>query len=86
MATMSGHSSRRTVAYPRRMKCIKCENEAQAVCQFCGRAVCADHIEERRFVSGYSTKAGVWNFMDTAVKVEDAVSCGVCHPEYFSTG
>lgn len=64
------------------MKCIKCEKEARAVCQFCGRAVCAEHISERRFVCGFTSVGGLFSFKDNAFSVEDAVWCGLCHPEY----
>ena len=67
------------------MKCIQCEDEARAVCQFCGRAVCAAHIRQERFVSGFSAKMGFWNMNENAVKVDDAVWCGLCHPEYQTT-
>ena len=58
------------------------ENEARAVCQFCGRAVCEVHIQEQRFVTGFASFGGIWSLKDNAVSVEDAVWCGVCHPEY----
>jgi hypothetical protein len=67
------------------MKCIECEQDARAVCQFCGRAVCESHIQTRRFVSGFSGKAGFWNMGQNAVSVEDAVWCGKCKPEYHGT-
>ena len=64
------------------MKCIKCEKEARAVCQFCGRAVCEEHLQQKRFVSGYTSIGSIWSTTDNAVSVEDAVWCGECHPEY----
>lgn len=67
------------------MKCIKCEEEASAVCQFCGRAVCAKHIEQQRFVSGFTSVGGLWSFKDNALSVEDAVWCGICHPSFQRT-
>lgn len=67
------------------MKCVRCGAEAVAVCKFCGRAVCEDHIQSGLFVSGYSAKGGFWNMQDNAVRVADAVSCGICHPEHRST-
>ncbi|MHB1034824.1 MAG: hypothetical protein ACYC35_11145 [Pirellulales bacterium] len=68
------------------MKCIHCDNEARAVCQFCGRAVCQDHLREQTFFSGYSTKMGWWTANKSAVRIDDAVWCGRCHPEHLSTG
>ena len=67
------------------MKCIECGSDAVAICQFCGRAVCQEHVKTKLFVSGYSGKASFWNLADNAVRVEDAVHCGVCHPEYRTT-
>ena len=67
------------------MKCISCDGDARAVCKFCGRAVCTEHIQKKRFVSGFSAKMGFWDFRENAVKVDDAVWCGECHPEYQST-
>ena len=64
------------------MKCIKCEKEARAVCQFCGGGVCAEHISEQRFVTGYTSVGGLLSLKDNALSVEDAAWCGVCHPEY----
>jgi len=67
------------------MKCIKCEEEARAVCQFCGRAVCKQHIQKRRFMIGNTTK-GAMSMGGNALSVEDAVWCGECKPEYHQTG
>ena len=64
------------------MKCIKCDEEANAVCQFCGRAVCKEHILQQRFVTGFTGAGGILSFKDNAVAVEDAVWCGLCHLEY----
>ena len=67
------------------MKCIQCEEAARAVCQFCGRAVCDKHIDQKRFVSGFTSVGGMWSFKDNAFSVEDAVWCGTCHPEYHAS-
>ncbi|MDD5350765.1 MAG: hypothetical protein PHQ12_11195 [Chthoniobacteraceae bacterium] len=67
------------------MKCIHCEEEAQAVCQFCGRAVCKKHLSTGRFVSGFTSVGGVLSFTNNGVSVDDAVWCGLCHPEYRRT-
>lgn len=65
-----------------RLNCIKCENEARAVCQFCGRAVCKDHIQAQRFVSSFASFGGILSVNDNALSVDDAVWCGVCTPQY----
>jgi hypothetical protein len=67
------------------MKCIQCEKEARAICQFCGRAVCEDHISKQRFVSGYTSSGGILSFTDNGVSVPDAVWCGQCQPEFHRT-
>ena len=67
------------------MKCISCDKEAQAICKFCGRAVCADHISEQRYPSGFANKAGWWSPQPNGVAIRDAVWCGFCHPEFSGT-
>lgn len=64
------------------MKCAKCGEEAAAICKFCGRAVCKEHIETKVFMSGYTAWGGMLSSTDNAVRVEDAVWCGNCHPIY----
>ena len=68
------------------MKCITCEAEAYAVCKFCGRAVCRDHMQEKRYASGFTRFLGfVFRPKEKdGVVVPDAVWCGRCHPEYYS--
>lgn len=67
------------------MKCAECGEEASAICKFCGRAVCKEHIKTDLYVSGYSSKAGFYSLSSNAVRVEDAVWCGTCHPVYKTT-
>jgi hypothetical protein len=67
------------------MKCIWCDKEAQAICKFCGRAVCKEHIIEQRYPSGFANKAGFWSGKLNGVAVPDAVWCGTCHPEFSGT-
>jgi hypothetical protein len=64
------------------MKCIKCDNEANAICKFCGRAVCDQHIQARRFATGFTAVGGMLSATANAFSVEDAVWCGTCHPQY----
>ena len=61
------------------MKCIKCNNDAVAVCKFCGRAVCKTHLQTMNYiVSVYpSTSKNVLK----ALVVADAVYCGICKPQ-----
>jgi len=59
------------------MNCIYCQRTASAVCRFCGRAVCTDHIAAQPFiVELYKGDDGV----QKAIVVADAVYCGKCHP------
>ena len=67
------------------MKCIECEEEAVAICKFCGRAVCKEHIKAKEFVSGYTSWGGAFSSTENAVRIKDAVWCGICHPEYKTT-
>ena len=64
------------------MKCIHCEKEARAICQFCGRAVCEEHIQEKRFATGFASFGGLFSAKDNALSLEDAVWCGKCHVQY----
>ncbi len=59
------------------MKCIYGDKEAQAVCRFCGRAVCSDHIQKMNYiVSIFPGEKG----KSKALVVAEAVYCGVCKP------
>jgi len=73
------------------MKCWHCENEAKAVCVFCGRGVCAGHRRAKRCFAGYGIKtvqllnAGILEASRTATRVEDGSWCGVCRVEEVET-
>jgi hypothetical protein len=59
------------------MNCWICERPAHAVCQFCGRAVCRDHVS--------TLPAILATFQDAdrhlqALVAPDAVFCGTCKP------
>ncbi len=59
------------------MNCIHCERSAHAACQFCGRAVCKEHIREAPYIMGlYAGEDAV----QKAIVVPDAVWCGICNP------
>ena len=64
------------------MKCNKCDNEASAICKFCGRAVCREHIRTKRFVTGFTSVGGALSTKDNALSVDDPVWCGTCSPTY----
>jgi hypothetical protein len=77
---MTGYPSRESA-----VKCVLCEKEAQAICKFCGRAVCKGHIREQRYPSGFANKLGWWSREPNGVVVPDTVWCGSCHPEFSGT-
>jgi len=64
------------------MKCIhdQCEKEAQAICKFCGRAVCKEHISKGCYVSGFASFK-IYQFRKNGIEIPDAVWCGLCHPK-----
>jgi hypothetical protein len=55
------------------MKCIACEKEARAICKFCGRAVCEEHILEKRYVTGFTSAGGILSFSNNGLSIEKAV-------------
>ena len=61
------------------MKCCQCEQTAEAICRFCGRAVCSEHIQPLNYiVTVYpSGEKGA----PRALVVSNAVYCGVCTPQ-----
>ncbi len=60
------------------MNCIHCDRPAHAVCLFCGRAVCKEHMQSMPHLEAlYQNEKGV----QTALVVADAVYCGLCHPK-----
>ena len=60
------------------MECWHCERPAHAVCRFCGRAVCREHVKPMPFIlEVFRDKEG----RNKAVVVDDTVHCGVCKPQ-----
>ncbi len=59
------------------MNCWHCQLTAVGVCRFCGRGLCADHVQTMPFVLTLDrTVSGV----SRALVVEDALYCGSCRP------
>ena len=59
------------------MNCWHCDRPAHGVCQFCGRAVCREHVRSLPFILAiYQGKDGAYK----AVVVENTLHCGVCTP------
>jgi len=78
------------------MKCWHCENEAKAICIFCGRAICPAHRQVKVHYAGYGTKNRHYpGALDpipldyrgsrTATVVRDASWCGVCDVDRIET-
>lgn len=68
------------------MKCWNCDNNARAVCIFCGRFVCEEHAKTKRHFAGFGTKYSAQiPSSETATEVSDAIWCGECRIEYIST-
>jgi hypothetical protein len=73
------------------MKCISCENDGRAICAFCGRCVCAKHLQTKEIYFGFGRKNKpgdtIWlsDTSDTGVIVTNAVWCGHCHVRYQQT-
>lgn len=61
------------------MKCIRCDKQAEAVCRFCGRAVCSSHLQTLNYIVTVYPSAS--KQVPKALVVADAVFCGVCKPQ-----
>lgn len=60
------------------MKCCRCDNQAEAICRFCGRAVCGLHTQTMNYIiTVYVGKKAV----PRSLVVADAVFCGICKPQ-----
>lgn len=60
------------------MNCWHCERPAHGVCNFCGRALCRDHVQSMpSIISLYRRKDGDLK----AIVVHDTLYCGVCKPK-----
>lgn len=60
------------------MNCIRCGKPAQAICRFCGRAVCGDHIQKMNYIITVFMSA---QQVPKSLVVADAVFCGICKPQ-----
>ncbi|MBC7869958.1 MAG: hypothetical protein H7Y09_03905 [Chitinophagaceae bacterium] len=59
------------------MNCWHCDRPAHALCQFCGRAVCKDHVKALPHIDAlYSTN----DKTRMAFVTPDSVHCGICKP------
>lgn len=58
------------------MDCWHCRKTAVGSCRFCGRGICADHVETLPYVIDLFKPGDVTQ----ALIVEDALYCGACKP------
>ncbi len=61
------------------MKCVQCGRDAVAVCKFCGRAVCKDHIKEGPILRQGIHCEGAIGAEKEWLEISKAVWCGTCH-------
>lgn len=61
------------------MKCIRCDKQAEAICRFCGRAVCSSHMQTLNYIVTVYPSAS--KQVTKALVVADAVFCGMCKPQ-----
>src|SRR3982074_2286806 len=59
------------------MQCWICAAPANAICRFCGRAVCRNDARVHPFVLEVYESHGT----HYGLAVEDAIHCGVCKPK-----
>jgi hypothetical protein len=60
------------------MLCWFCAEGARAICRFCGRGVCPEHVRFGPFL--LEVTRSVVRDRSEALVVEDAVQCGTCRP------
>ncbi len=58
------------------MNCWHCKNTAVGACRFCGRGICENHVNTRPYILELMQNDG----HTRALVVDDALSCGACHP------
>ncbi len=61
------------------MKCCRCTKQAEAICRFCGRAVCSDHMQTMNYI--ITVYASLTKQVHKSLVVADAVFCGICKPQ-----
>ena len=59
------------------MNCWHCDRPAHGVCNFCGRALCRDHVKSMPSIVSVFVDDGV----KKAIVVADTLWCGVCRPQ-----
>ncbi|QDT14342.1 hypothetical protein [Alienimonas californiensis] len=59
------------------MRCVSCRGDAEAICRFCGRAVCLSCATTEEFRSGTTPKYFTQT-AGSAIVVKDAIWCRQC--------
>jgi hypothetical protein len=60
------------------MNCWHCDRPAHAVCRFCGRAVCREHVQKMPYIlEVFGSETQEYK----GLVVPDVVHCGVCKPK-----
>jgi hypothetical protein len=70
------------------MKCAQCGSDAAAICKFCGRAICTEHLRTKEYASGFGQKLHeqfLPSGSPTGLIISDAAWCGECHVKYQET-
>jgi hypothetical protein len=60
------------------MLCFHCDQPARGVCQFCGRALCREHMRKMPYIITVYLGEGE---TPKAIVVADALFCGACKPQ-----
>lgn len=60
------------------MKCFLCGKDAVAICRFCGRAVCKEHVKEGPVVRQGIYCGAALGVEREWLEIHRAVWCGVC--------
>lgn len=60
------------------MKCWVCDESARAICKFCGRALCKEHVSKKPYITAVYVGE---NRTPKLVVIADSVWCGLCKPQ-----
>lgn len=60
------------------MLCYYCGKDAQAICRFCGAALCKTDVRAARFVSGWASRSEFGSGAADYIVVNNAIWCGRC--------
>ncbi len=63
------------------LKCFRCGIDAVAICRYCGRAVCKDHVKEGPVIRHGVYCEGAIGAKKEWLEISGGVWCGICHIE-----